>query len=55
VVWREKLESGELENKLRLWRLLSRNTEEELPISRSISKTLKLSVLVMMDHASFGT
>jgi hypothetical protein len=55
VVWKEKLESGELESKPKSWRLHLRSTEAELLILRLTRLTLKQLVLVMMDHALFGT
>jgi len=53
--WKEKSESGESENKLKLWKLLSKSIEAELLILRSTRETLKLLVPVMMALASFGT
>ena len=55
VVWKVKSESGELVDKLKSWRDLSRSTEVESLISRSTSKTLKLSHLHLMALASSGT
>jgi len=54
VEWRVKSEYGELEDKHRLWRDLLRSTEAEFLILRSMDKILKLFLLLMMDHASFG-
>jgi hypothetical protein len=54
-VWKVKLESGELEDKHKLWKVLSKNTEVEFLISKLTKLILKLFPLPSMDHALSGT
>jgi len=53
-VWKARSEFGELENKLKLWKLHLKNTEEELLILKLTKRTLKQYQLVMMDLVLFG-
>lgn len=53
-VQRDRLEFGGLLNKLKLWKLLSNNTEDRSGQSKLIKTILKPSVQVAMDHVSFG-
>lgn len=55
VVQRDKLEFGELRNKLKLWKPLLKNTGDKFGQYKLIKTTLKLSAQVVMDHVSFGT
>jgi len=52
--WKVKLESGELDNKLKLWIAPSKNIVVALLTLRSTVLTLRLSLAHTMDHASFG-
>jgi len=49
-----KLESGELEDKLKLWKVLLKNTEVEFLTSKLTKVTLKLFPLHTMDPALSG-
>lgn len=54
-VWKEKSESGKLEDKLKLWKLPLKSTEQELTILK-LKGTMKWPYLLhQTDHASFGT
>lgn len=51
---RDKLEFGELQNKLKLWRPLWKSIEDKYGQYKLINKILKLLVQVVMDLASSG-
>ena len=53
-VWKVRSESGGLVNKLKLWKLHLKNTEEELLILKLTKQTLKLYQQVMMDLVLCG-
>jgi hypothetical protein len=53
-VWKVRSEYGELENKLRLWKLLLKSIEEELLILKLTKQTLKQYQQVMMDLVLSG-
>ncbi len=55
VVWKVKSESGELEDKPKLWKVLSRNIEVEFQTSKSTNLILKLFLPLTMDPALSGT
>jgi hypothetical protein len=54
-VWKERLEYGESDLKLKLWRHLSKNTEEESVILELVKILTKLFHHLLMGLALFGT